>query len=120
MDHKKMLDNLRKEVNVALSKVFDEVGKATKVSGHRLAINSLKSDIREQKEKLGTMVCENEELSQLPELRDVVARIVALQEEIEKREEKIRKMKERENAAEDDIEDEPEEPAEPESPEEER
>ncbi len=100
MDHKKMLENLRKEVNIALTKVFDEVGKATKVSGHRLAINSLKGEIRDNKEKIGTLVCGNEELSNHPDLKEFILKIEALEAEIEEREEQIRKMKEKEKEAE--------------------
>ncbi len=103
MDHRKLLDNLRKEVNVALTKVFDEVGKATKVSGHRLAINSLKGEIRENKEKLGSIICEHEELSNQPELKDIVLKIKALHAEIEEREEQIRHMKEKETEAEEEA-----------------
>ena len=104
MDHKKMLENLRKEVNIALTKVFDEVGKATKVSSHRLAINSLKGDIREHKEKIGTLVCDSEELTNHPDLREIVLKIKALEAEIEEREELIRKMKEKEHEAEEEDE----------------
>jgi len=55
MDKKAFFDNLKKEANVALSKVFDKVEEVSKVSALKIKIGNLKAQIKTKKIEIGNI-----------------------------------------------------------------
>ena len=96
MDTKSFIENIRKEINSAMSKAFDKVEELSKVSRMKLKIGSLKSDIKDVKTEIGSYVFEhqadfvdNEFLSeQIKKIQDLEKLISGLEIEIEELKEK--------------------------------
>lgn len=105
MDNKNFFDNVRKEANSALSKVFDKVEEVSKTSAMRLKISSLKSQIKVLKREIGGYVYTNKsKFSDNEELQAIFQKIDKLEEEIEFKKDQITEIKEKEEC-EEDIED---------------
>lgn len=61
MDAKSLLENIRKEINSAMSKTFDKVEELSKLSRLKLKIGSLKGDIKDIKTEIGEYILEHKD-----------------------------------------------------------
>jgi len=97
MDKRALFDNIRKETNSALAKVFDKVEKISKTSALRLKISSLKEQIKKSKRGIGNFVYVNRaKFEQYPEINDQIIKITDLQKEIELKKTQIEDLKDKE------------------------
>jgi ubiquinone biosynthesis protein UbiJ len=97
MDKKAFFDNLRKEANTALSKVFDKVEEVSKVSALKIKITNHKSQIKGLKKDIGTIVFNNiDKFSEHAEIVDLAGKVKRLEEDIEIKKEQINELKEKE------------------------
>lgn len=97
MDKRAFFDNIRKEANMALAKVFDKVEEVSKTSALRLKISSMKGRIADGKKKIGDFVYVNRtDFEQYPEIKEQITKIIHLEEEIEIRKKQIADLKEKE------------------------
>ena len=62
MDKKAFFDNIRKEANTVLLKVFDKVEEVSKISALKFKISGLKAQIRDQKTEMGDFVYNNQKV----------------------------------------------------------
>lgn len=96
MDKKEFFENLKKEANTTLSKIFDKVEEVSKVSALKMKISTLKTKIRDCKTEIGEYVYQNpnqfEDIPQIKELleniEEYAKEIAAKQVEIEEHHEK--------------------------------
>ena len=97
MDKRALFDNIRKETNSALAKVFDKVEEVSKTSALRLKISSLKDQIKKSKREIGNFVYINRtEFEQHQEINDQITKITDLQKEIEQKKNQIEVLKNKE------------------------
>jgi len=61
MDTKAFMENIRKEINHAMSKAFDKVEELSKLSRLKLKIGSMKGDIKDLKTEIGNYVFEHKD-----------------------------------------------------------
>lgn len=102
MDKRTFFDNIRKEANVALAKVFDKVEEVSKTSALRLKINSLKVQIKDSKREIGSFVVANKaDFEQYQEIKEQLVKIARLEDEIDIKKEQIADLKEKEEKEED-------------------
>ena len=96
MDNKTFFDNIRREANASLSKVFDKVEEVSKVSALKLKISNLKGKIKDHKTKIGEFVVSNKKkFSEFPEIIEILNKIKLLEEQIEAKKEQINKLQEK-------------------------
>jgi ubiquinone biosynthesis protein UbiJ len=101
MDKKTFFDNIRKEANIALSKVFDKVEEVSKTSALRLKISNLKGQIRDIKTEIGHHIHQNpQEFSHDEAISTKLEKIERLEEEIELKLDQINDLKEKEEEGE--------------------
>jgi ubiquinone biosynthesis protein UbiJ len=97
MDKKAFFDNLRKEANTALSKVFDKVEEVSKVSALKIKITNHKSHIKGFKKDIGTIVFNNiDKFGEHVEIIELADKIKHLEEDIEIKKDQINELKEKE------------------------
>ena len=98
MDRKKNLNNVRREANIAISKVLDKVKIVSKTSILSLNINTLKSRINEQKKEIGDYVSNNyKNFEHVDVLSDIIQKIQKMEKEIDSKTEQIAKLKDNKN-----------------------
>ncbi len=56
MDTKAFMENIRKEINSAMSKAFDKVEELSRLSRLKLKIGSLKGDVKDVKSQIGDYI----------------------------------------------------------------
>ena len=96
MDTKSFLENVRKEINSAMSKAFDKVEEISKQTKLKLKIGSLKSSIKDVKTSMGDFVFSNkEEFANYPTLAEYVAKIEEMLKMINQLEMEIEELKEK-------------------------
>ena len=101
MDKKTFFENIRREANVALTKVFDKVEEVSKTSALKLKITSLKSQIKNYQTEIGEIVFHNKDkFKDFPEIVNLLGKIKDIEEEIVLKEEQIAELKEKEEAEE--------------------
>ncbi len=61
MDTKAFIENVKKEINSAMSKTFDKVEELSKLSRLKLRIGSFKGDIKDIKTEIGTYILQHKE-----------------------------------------------------------
>jgi len=99
MDKKTFFENIRREANVALTKVFDKVEEVSKTSALKLKITSLKSQIKDYQTEIGKMAFNNKDkFKDFPEIMTFFDKIKNVEEEIALKEEQIAELKEKEEA----------------------
>ena len=98
MDRKKNLNNVRREANIAISKVLDKVKIVSKTSILSLNINTLKTRINEQKKEIGDYVSNNyKNFEHVDVLNDMIQKIQKMEKEIDSKTEQIAKLKDNKN-----------------------
>ena len=101
MDAKELLENVRREVQAALSKTFDKVEEFSKLQRLKLKIGSIKGDIKDIKANIGEYIYQHkDEFTQFAVLEQNIKRIEALYKSIEELEKEMQHIKEQENEAE--------------------
>ncbi|HHE37510.1 MAG TPA: hypothetical protein ENL20_02930 [Candidatus Cloacimonetes bacterium] len=101
MDKKTFFENIRREANVALTKVFDKVEEVSKTSALKLKITSLKSQIKNYQTEIGEIAFHNKDkFKDFPEIVNLLGKIKDIEEEIVLKEEQIAELKEKEEAEE--------------------
>ncbi len=99
MDKKEFFENIRKEANEVLSKVFDKVEEVSKVSVLKLKIGNLKSKIKTQKMEIGEFVFSHKsDFENFEKLRKFILKIEDLDKMIEEKEKLLADLKENEEA----------------------
>ncbi len=99
MDKKTFFENIRREANVALTKVFDKVEEVSKTSALKLKITSLKSQIKDYQTEIGKMAFNNKgKFKDFPEIMIFFDKIKNVEEDIALKEEQIAELKEKEES----------------------
>ncbi len=102
MDTKALLENVRKEVQSALSKTFDKVEEFSKHQRLKLKISSIKGDIKDIKAHIGDYVYQHsQDFKDLPVIEKNLQRIEDLHNSIQDLEKEIESLKEEEEEEED-------------------
>lgn len=97
MDTKKLISNLRKEANTALSRVFDKVEEVSKSSSLKIKIHNLETKIKNTKTKIGEHIVANKEKFMNDEvIKAFISEIEAIEEEITAKQELLQNIKETE------------------------
>lgn len=97
MDKKAFFENIRREANAALSKVFDKVEEVSRISALKLKISSLKAQIRDNKTKMGEFVYKNQKkFKDFPEIKEILDFIKKIEKDIEANNKLISKLREKE------------------------
>lgn len=97
MDNKTFFDNIRRDANAVLSKVFDKIEKVSKTSALKLKISNLKGKIKDHKTEIGEFVVSNKKkFSEFPEIIEILNKIKLLEDQIEAKKEQINKLQEKE------------------------
>lgn len=101
MDKKAFFDNVKKEANITLTKIFDKVEEISKTSALQLNIGNLKSQITDCQKEIGRFVYNNKaEFASYPEIQEQIDKIVRFEEEIEAKKEQITNLKKKEDKTE--------------------
>ncbi len=102
MDKKTFFENIRRETNVALSRVFDKVEEVSKISALKLKISNIKRKIKSHKTEIGEFVVSNKKkFSEFPEIIEILNKIEFLEKQIEIKKEQVNELqKKKENEAE--------------------
>ena len=99
MDKKTFFENIRREANVALTKVFDKVEEVSKTSALKLKITGLKSQIKNYKTEMGEIAINSrDKFKDFPEIMTFFEKIKDVEEDIALKEEQIAKLREKEEA----------------------
>ncbi len=97
MDKKTFFENIRREANAALSKVFDKVEEVSKTSALKLKISSLKGKIKDSKTEIGEFVYNDQKkFKDYPEIVEILKKIKSMEKEIELKKEQISEIKKKE------------------------
>jgi len=101
LDRKAFFGNIRREANVALSRIFDKVEEVSKVSALKLKISNYKGKIKDHKKAIGGFVVSHKDkFSEFPEIIEFVNKITFLEEQIELKREQIIVLQEKEQSKE--------------------
>ncbi len=104
MDKKTFFENIRKEANVTLTKVFDKVEEVGKTSSLKLKITKLRSQIKNYKTEIGEFVYNNkDDFKDMQEIKNYIDRIQETEDEIATKEKQIAELKEKEEEGEKEI-----------------
>jgi len=96
MDNNTFFENIRKEANKALSKVFDKVEEVSKTSALKLKISNYRGKIKDYKTEMGEFIISNKKkFSDFPEIIGILDKIKLLEEQIEAKKEQINKLHEK-------------------------
>ncbi len=97
MDNKTFFENIRREANTALSKVFDKVEEVSKISALKLKISNFRGKIKESKTEIGEFIVLNKKkFSDFPEIIGIIDKIKLLEDQIEAKKEQINKLQKKE------------------------
>lgn len=97
MGKKTFFENIRRETNTALSKIFDKVEEISKVSALKLKIGDFKDNIKDLKIEMGEFVVSNKKrFSEFPEIIEILDKIKHLEKQIKVKKEQINVLQERE------------------------
>jgi len=97
LGNKSFFENLRREVTVTLSRIFDKVEEVSKVSALKLKIGSYKGKIKESKTTIGEFIVSyKNKFSEFPEIIELVDKITILEEQIEIKREQIKVIQKKE------------------------
>jgi len=89
------INQIKTEINHAITKVFDKVEEVTKVSGLKLKILNLKSKLKEEKVELADFVLKNKARFETEdEINDIFKRIEKIEKEIADKELEVASIKE--------------------------
>jgi len=90
---KTFLENIRRETNAALSKVFDKVEEVSNVTALKLKISNFRSKIKDLKIEMGDFIVSNKKkFSDFPEIIGILDKIKMLEEQIDAKKEQINKL----------------------------
>jgi len=94
MGDKSFFDNIKRETNSVLSKVFDKVEVVSKTSVLKLRISDLKGKIRDHKVEIGEFVISNKKkFTEFPEIVETLEKIKLLEKQIKINNTQIEKLK---------------------------
>ena len=97
MDKKSFFENIRREANVALSRVFDKVEEVSKISALKLKISNFTRKIKDHKTEIGEFVVSNKKkFPEFPEIIAILDKIKLLEKQIKAQREQIIELQERE------------------------
>ena len=97
MDKKSFFDNIRRDANIAFSKVFDKLEEISKISALKLKISNFKRKIKDNKTEIGEFVVSNKKkFSEFPEIIAILDKIKLLEKQIKAQREQIIELQERE------------------------
>ena len=83
MGDKTFFENIKREANTLLSKVFDKVEVVSKTSVLKLRISDLKGRIRDHKVEIGEFVISNKKkFTEFPEIVEILEKIKLLEKQI--------------------------------------
>jgi len=83
MGDKTFFENIKRDANTILSKVFDKVEVVSKTSVLKLRISDLKGRIRGHKVKIGEFVISNKKkFTEFPEIVEILEKIKLLEKQI--------------------------------------
>ncbi len=83
MGDKTFFENIKREANTVLSKVFDKVEVVSKTSVLKLRISDLKGRIRDHKVEIGEFVISNKKkFTEFPEIVEILEKIKLLEKQI--------------------------------------
>ena len=86
MDNKAFFENIRKEANTVLLKVFDKVEELSKISTLRFKISGLKAQIKDLKMGIGDFVYNNQkEYEGSAKIQEHITKIKEIEKEIEEK-----------------------------------
>jgi len=90
---KTFFENIRRETNAALSKVFDKVEEVSNVTALKLKISNFRSKIKDLKIEMGDFIVSNKKkFSDFPEIIGILDKIKMLEEQIDAKKEQINKL----------------------------
>ncbi|MDD3051645.1 MAG: hypothetical protein PHR06_10935 [Candidatus Cloacimonetes bacterium] len=92
------LNNIKSEINSAISKVFDKVEEVTKVSKTKLKISGIKNKIKDTKLEIGEFIYRNKNLFNNEEIDVLLQKIQNFESEIAALESELQNMKEEDDA----------------------
>ncbi|MEA2095064.1 MAG: hypothetical protein U9P73_00025 [Candidatus Cloacimonadota bacterium] len=96
MDKKSFFENIKREANVALSRVFDKVEEVSKISALKLKISNFTRKIKDHKTEIGEFVMSNKKkFSEFPEIIAILDKIKLLEKQIKAQREQIIELQER-------------------------
>ncbi|MBW6516676.1 MAG: hypothetical protein K0B81_08715 [Candidatus Cloacimonetes bacterium] len=96
MDTKAFMENIRREINSAMSKAFDKVEELSKLSRLKLKIGSMKSEIKDIKTEIGGYILEhNKDFKDNEFLTEKVKKIHEIEKTISGLEAEIATLKEK-------------------------
>jgi len=96
MDTKVFIENVRKEINSAMSKAFDKVEELSKQTKTKLKISSLKTSIKDIKTEMGDYIfTHKDDFAGTPFLAENVTKIEEIAKMIAKLEREMEEMKEK-------------------------
>ena len=83
MGDKTFFENIKREANTVLSKVFDKVEVVSKTSVLKLRISDLKGRIRDHKVEIGEFVIsKKKKFTEFPEIVEILEKIKLLEKQI--------------------------------------
>jgi ubiquinone biosynthesis protein UbiJ len=93
MGDKTFFENIKREANTVLSKVFDKVEVVSKTSVLKLRISDLKGKIRDHKVEIGEFVISNKKkFTEFPEIVETLDKIKLLEKQIKINKEQVEKL----------------------------
>ena len=96
MDKKAFFENIRKEANTVLLKVFDKVEEVSKISALKFKISELKAQIKDQKMGIGDFIYNNQkEYKENAKIQGHITKIKEIEKEIKEKKDLIAKLKEK-------------------------
>ena len=97
MDKKSIFENIRRDIKIALSSVFDKLEEISKISALKLKISSFKRKIKDNKTEIGEFVVSNKKkFSEFPEINTRLDNIKLLEKQIEAKRKQIIELQETE------------------------
>jgi len=97
LNKKIFFENIRREANAALSRVFDKVEEVSKISALKLKISNFTRKIKDHKTEIGEFIVSNKKkFSEFPEIIAILDKIKLLEKQIKAKREQIIELQKRE------------------------
>ncbi|MCD6177126.1 MAG: hypothetical protein J7K29_04740 [Candidatus Cloacimonetes bacterium] len=97
MDKKSFFENIKRDANTVLSKIFDKVEEVSKISALKLKISNYRRIIKDYKTEIGEfIVSKRKKFSEFPEIIEILDKIKLMEEQITTKREQIIELQKRE------------------------
>lgn len=97
MDKKSFFENIKRDTNTALSRIFDKIEEVSKISAIKLKIGNYRKIIKDHKIEIGEfIVSKRKKFSEFPEIIEILDKIKLLEEQIVAEREQIIELQKRE------------------------